>query len=165
MPRSTAGFFVVDLSRPQPSRPPMDLIASELAPSVVGTLIDEVPLIVSANVRPYVVAIVLHRGAVAKHELVAALTPHCSVCDLKEGGWSTLEGDYTESTRLESIVDEVLGEFVAANLLRYNEESRIWVAHNDSIRYWITKATELDASVPPHLLQAYTKNVRPQTHR
>jgi hypothetical protein len=89
----------------------------------VGALIDDLPLIVPANVRPYLIAIVLHRGALAKHELVAALTPHCSMCDLKVGGWSSLEADYSDSTRLETIVDEVLGEFVAQRLLRYNEES------------------------------------------
>lgn len=139
----------------------MNLDASELAPSVVGALIDDLPLIVPANVRPYLVAIVLHRGALAKHEVVAALTPHCSMCDLKVGGWSSLEVDYSDSTRLETIVDEVLGEFVAQGLLRYNEGSQIWVATASSLGYWLTKATELNASLPPHLLQTQTQNVRP----
>ncbi len=131
----------------------MDLHDSELAPSAVGALIDDLPLASPATIRPYLIAIVLHRGAVAEHELVAALTPHCSMCDLKVGGWSTQDGAYLDETRLELVIGEVLGEFVQNGWLRYNEEQERWVAPPTAIRFWVTKATELNASVPMHLLK------------
>ena len=134
---------------------PMDLQQSELAPGTIGPLLDELPLLTHAHVRPYVVALALHRGAVRRPELLAALVPHCPIADLKEGAWSALAGDYLDSTRVELIVDEVLGEFVANKLLRYNEEKDMWVANeNQGLGFWVTKVAELNAQAPLHLLKA-----------
>lgn len=133
---------------------------SELAPGSLGPLLDEVPLLTHAMVRPYVIAAVLHRGAVRAQELYAALTPHCAISDLQTGAWSALEGDYVDNTRLELIVGEVLGEFVEAQHLRYNEEQDLWVAHENALIYWVTKVSELDAQLPRHLLKrAHTCNL------
>lgn len=138
----------------------MNLEESELAPGTVGPLLDDVPLLTHAMVRPYVVSAVLHRGAVRAEELYAALTPHCAITDLQTGAWSALEGDYVEDTRLELIVGEVLGEFVESGRLRYNEEQSLWVAGEDALIYWVTKASELDAQLPRHLLKrANTRNL------
>lgn len=137
----------------------MDLVESEMAPGTVGPLLDELPLLTHAMVRPYVVAIVLHRGAVRACELHAALVSHCPTADLQEGAWSALAGDYIDSTRMELIVDEVLGEFVANKLLRYNEAEDLWVAdEKKGLSYWVTKVAELNANPPMHLLRAAGPN-------
>jgi hypothetical protein len=129
----------------------MKLQESEDCPGTIGPLLDELPLLSSAIIRPYVVAIILHRGAVRPSEICAALTPHCAIVDLQVGAWSDLEYDYLEGTRLEYIVDQVLGEFVSEGHLRYNEENHIWVAPPTALKFWMSKATELDAALPRHL--------------
>jgi hypothetical protein len=139
----------------------MNRLDAELAPSTVGALVDDLPLVSPANIRPYLIAIVLHRGAVAEHELVAALTPHCSMSDLKVGGWSSHEGSYLDNTRLESVIGEILGEFVRDGWLRYNEQHRLWVAPPAAIKFWVTKAIELNACLPIHLLKLHTPNTDP----
>lgn len=130
----------------------MNLEEAEMCPGTIGALIDDVPLLIPAMVRPYVIAAVLHRGAIRRSELLAALTPHCAVADMQVGAWSSLEGDYVDSTRLELVCSEVLGEFVRAGRLRYNEEKTLWVATD--LAFWVTKATELDGTVPFHLLKS-----------
>lgn len=132
----------------------MDLETSEICPGTVGTLIDDVPLLTHAMVRPYVVAIVLHRGAVRLSELCAALTPHCAIAELQVGAWSALEADWLDCTRLELVCSEVLGEFVAANHLRYNGEADMWVAHEAALPFWVSKAAELNSQLPLHLLRS-----------
>jgi hypothetical protein len=129
----------------------MQLETSEMAPGTIGALIDDVPLLIPAMVRPYVIAITLHRGALRRHELIAALTPHLAVADMQTGAWSSLEGDYVDNTRVELVCDEVIGEFVRAGRLWYNDTKDMWTATD--LGYWITKATELDATVPFHLLK------------
>ena len=56
----------------------------ELVPGAVGAFIDEMPMLSSAHVRPYVVASLLHRGAVKHYEILAAITPHCRMDDIKD---------------------------------------------------------------------------------
>lgn len=130
----------------------MDILEAEMCPGAVGPLIDELPMLTTAMIRPYIIAIVLHRGAVRRSEVYAALTPHCVMDDLKVGAWSCTENDWLDCTRMEWLVDQVLGEYVSDGILRYNEETDVWVAAEDSLRFWISKATELDASLPRHLV-------------
>lgn len=130
----------------------MDQAEAEMCPGTIGALIDDVPLLIPAMVRPYVIAAVLHRGAIRRSELLAALTPHCAVADMQVGAWSAMEGDYVDATRLELVCDEVLGEFVRAGRLRYNVVKDLWVAQD--LAFWVTKATELDGTVPFHLLKS-----------
>jgi len=129
----------------------MNTTEAEMAPGTIGPLIDDVPLLIPAMVRPYVIAAVLHRGAIKRHELIAALTPHLAVADMQVGAWSALEADYVDSTRVELVCDEVLGEFVSAGRLCYNDTKDMWTATD--LGYWMTKATELDATIPFHLLK------------
>lgn len=129
----------------------MNLSEADACPGSIGPLLDDLPLLTLAAIRPYVVAIVLHRGAVSPSEVYAALTPHCAIADLQVGAWSELECDYLDCNRLEYLVDQVLGEFVSDGRLRYNEEHNIWVAPSESLRFWMSKATELDAALPRHL--------------
>lgn len=124
----------------------------EITPGACGLLIDETPLLTVSHVKPYIVAILLHRGAVRAHELATGLTPHCSSADLKVGGWDPFEEDYCDDrTRMEAIIDEALGEFVSDGLLRYNEEQDLWVLTANCLPTVVSWVTSLGAKLPQHL--------------
>lgn len=114
-------------------------------------------MLTTAHVRPFAVAIMLHRGAVRHHEIIASLVPHCQAADLKVGGWDPLDNDYCEGTRLEKLVDEVLGEFVAEGIARYNEEQDLWVLTANDLPTVISWVTALGARMPQHLLAEMSK--------
>lgn len=135
----------------------MTLPILEEAPGAVGPLIDDTPLMTTANVRPYVVATLLHRGAVRHSEIIASLTPHCRVDDLKVGGWDPLDEDWCEGTRLEKLVDEVLGEFVSEGLVRYNEAEDLWVLTPRDLPRIISWVAALGAKMPQHLLSEMSR--------
>ena len=125
----------------------------EEVPGFVGACIDEVPRLTTALVRPYVVAILLHRGAVKSHEVIASLTPHCLIDDLRVGEWDPFEQDWCDDkTRAERLVDEVLGEFVIEGLVRYNEEQDLWVLTSQNLPRIISWIAATGARMPPHLL-------------
>lgn len=134
----------------------MNLEESEMAPSLCGLLFDETPLLTQAHVRSFVWPILLYRGAVRPHEVVGAISQVCSVEDLKTGAWDPLEGDYSDRTRAEILVDEVLGEMVSEGLCRYNEARDIWVLNLGSNRENLAKiigiVCSLDSAMPHHLL-------------
>lgn len=128
----------------------------------IGALIDELPLLTHAHVRPYVIAILLHRGAVQSGEIVSSISPHCPVIDLR------ITDDYGDldynKTRLELLVDEVLGEMVAEGILRYNDDKDIWVLspgdrkqHIPKIISWVAT---LGAQLPHHLALELADNPR-----
>jgi hypothetical protein len=121
-------------------------------PGAVGAFIDDLPLLTTAHVKPYVIAILLHRGAVRRDEVIASLTPHCRQDDLRVGAWDPLEGEYCEGTRLEKMVDEILGEFVYDGTLRYNEELDIWVLTTQHLPMVISWVASLGGKMPQHLL-------------
>lgn len=123
----------------------------EVAPGACGLLIDETPVLLAAHVRPYVIAILLHRGAVRRDEVAASLISHCSISDLKVGEWDPFEDDYCESTRLEALIDEVLGDFVSEGILRYNEEQDLWVLIGEKISTIISWVASMGAKLPNHL--------------
>lgn len=131
----------------------------EEMPGFVGAFIDDLPLITTAHVRPYIIAILLHRGAVRRHEVIASLTPHCNTDELKVGGWDPLEGEYCDGTRLEKIVDEVLGEFVYDQILRYNHDQDIWVLTQNHLPTIISWVATLGAKMPQHLLGEMSRDL------
>jgi hypothetical protein len=116
-----------------------------------GLLLDDVPMLLASHVRPYVIAILLHRGAVRSWEVIASLTPHCSHADLRIGEWDPIDDDYCDQTRLEKLIDEVLGNFVAEGVLRYNEEQDMWVLTGNKVSMIISWVTSLGAKLPHHL--------------
>jgi hypothetical protein len=128
-----------------------------LPPGCVGALIDDVPLLTAAHVRPYVVASLLHRGAVRHTEIIASLIPHCSNADLIVGGWDPFDEDYCENTRAEKLVDEVLAEFLIEGLVRYNDEKELWVLTSSNLSRVISWAAALGAKLPGHLLSDMSK--------
>ena len=142
----------------------MDITESEMAPGYCGLLFDDTPLLTHAHVRAFVWPILLYRGAVRPCEVVASLTPVCSVEDLKVGAWDALLGDYGDRSRAELLVDEVLGEMVGEGLCRYNEDQDIWVltlgANRQNVPHVINAVTALDAMMPQHLLADLAKEER-----
>lgn len=131
----------------------------------VGTLIDELPLITHAHVKPYIVAILLHRGAVRFNEIISSISPHCAVVDLRVGAWDEIENcEIEDKTRLELIVEEVLGEMVSSGMLRYNETHDLWVLSVGSnqcnlpkIMNWVSAT---DGQLPHHILLDLSKQQR-----
>lgn len=94
----------------------------------VGPFIDERPIISHANIKPYIIAILLHRGAVSFVEVLTCVSPHCADIDTKIGLWDGLENYQIEDrSRLEILVEEVLAEMVSSHVLRYNNEQGLWV--------------------------------------
>jgi len=129
----------------------------DLPPGSVGAFIEDLPMLTTAHVKPFVVAILLHRGAVRPQEVLASLMPHCRADDLKVGGWDPLDNDYCEGTRVEKLVDEVLGEFVAQGITRYNEEQDLWVLTSKHLPQIISWVTALGGRMPQHLLMEMSR--------
>jgi len=130
---------------------------SNFLPGAVGPFIDELPIVSHANIKPYVIAIALHRGAVRFQEVLTALTPHCPQIDLKIGAWDSLENcEVDDKTRLELLVEEVLGEMVSAGLLRYNAEEDFWVlsvgGNNKNLPTIVNWVSATGAQLPQHIL-------------
>jgi hypothetical protein len=128
---------------------------AELAPGTLGLLFDETPRLTTADVRPFVWAILLYRGAVRAHEVVGALTPICAHAELYSGWSEDLDDD---RTRLEFLVDEVLGDMTANGLLRYSTKADLWVleaGENKRHLPTIIKAVAgIDGSLPKHLIMS-----------
>jgi hypothetical protein len=130
---------------------------TEMPPGCVGALVDDLPLLTTAQVRPYVIATLLHRGAAKDSEIMASLIPHCSGDDLRVGGWDPFDEEYCEGTRLEKMVGEVLGEFVSEKLVRYNEELDLWVLTTNDIPRVISWVASLGGKMPNHLLMEMSR--------
>lgn len=126
---------------------------AELAPGTLGLLMDETPRLTTADIKPFVWAILLYRGAVGAHEVVGALTPICAHAELYSGWSDDLDDD---RTRLEWLVDEVLGDMTAQGLLRYSSRADLWVleaGENKRHLPTIIKAVAgIDGSLPKHLI-------------
>lgn len=123
----------------------------------VGPFIDDRPLLTHATIKPYIIAILLHRGAVSFGEVLAALIPHCSDMDLKIGMWDDIENCHIEDrSRLEVLVGETLGEMVGIGILRYNEEQDLWVLSVGENRKNLPKiinwVAATGAQLPRHIL-------------
>ena len=102
---------------------------AEVAPGTLGLLYDDTPQLTTADVRPFVWAVLLFRGAVKRHEVVGAITPMCAHSELYSG-FSDFLDEEDDRTRLEWLVDEVLGDMVASGLLRYSMKADLWVLNS-----------------------------------
>ena len=126
---------------------------AEIAPGTVGLLFDETPTMTTADIRPFVWAILLYRGAVSTKEVVGAVTPLCGHSELYSG-WSE-DLDLEDSrTRLEWLVQEVLGDMTAKGLLRFSTKADIWVLNSsDKFLPDVIKAVAgIDGSLPAHYI-------------
>jgi len=135
----------------------LTLSRDDFIPGAVGPFIDELPLITHANIKPYIIAVLLHRGAVSFGEIITAVQPHCPQIDLKVGAWDSIENcEIEDKTRLELLVEEVLGEMVAGKLLRYNEDKDIWVLsvgeNLNNLTTIVNWVSATGAQLPQHIL-------------
>lgn len=127
-----------------------------MLPGGVGPFIDENPLLTHAHIRPYIIAILLHRGAVSFAEVLTAITPHCAQIDIKPGAYGELDDCDPDKSRLELLTEEVLGEMVSEQILRYNEEKDLWVLSMGQNKVNLTKVigwvSTVGGQIPHHLL-------------
>ena len=122
---------------------------AEIAPGTLGLLYDKTPQLTTADVKPFVWAIVLFRKAVRKTEVVGSITPVCAHSELYSG-WSEDLDDQDDRTRLEWLVDEVLGDMTACGLLYYDEQDDLWVlsAEDRHLPTVIKAVAGIDGSLP-----------------
>lgn len=126
---------------------------AEVAPGTLGLIFDETPRLTHANVKPFVWAILLYRGAVKQHELIGAITPLCGHGELYSG-WSDDLDPADNRTRLEWLTGEVLGDMTAQGILRYSMKADLWVLNsNDKHLPGVIKAVAgVDGSLPHHYI-------------
>jgi len=126
---------------------------AEVAPGTLGLLYDHTPELTTADVRPFVWAILLYRGAVKRHEVVGALTPICAHSELYSGFSDDMDPD-DDRTRLEWLVDEVLGDWTASGLLRYSTKADLWVLNSNDrhLPDVIKAAAGINGSLPAHYI-------------
>lgn len=133
----------------------MRIEEAEVAPGTLGLIWDETPKLTHADVRPFVWAILLYRGAVKTSEVVGAVTPICAHSELYSG-WSDDLDPEDDRTRLEWLVGEVLGDMVAKGILRYSTLADLFVlsaGENQRHLPEIIKAVAgVNGSLPTHLI-------------
>jgi hypothetical protein len=131
----------------------LNIEEAEIVPGTLGLLYDETPVMTTADIRPFVWAILLYRGAVRTSEVVGAVTPLCGHSELYSG-WSE-DLDLEDSrTRLEWLVQEVLGDMTAEGLLRFSTKGDIWVLNSsDQFLPTVIKAVAgINGSLPSHYI-------------
>jgi len=122
---------------------------AEVAPGTLGLLYDSVPQLTTADVKPFVWAILLFRKAVRKSEVIGSITPVCAHSELYSG-WSDDLDHEDHRTRLDWLVDEVLGDMTATGLLYYDETDDLWIlSAEDRFLPTVIKAVAgIDGSLP-----------------
>lgn len=126
---------------------------AEDVPGYCGPLADDRPRVTHPRVRPFVWAIALVSTGVRREELLASMGHLFPTSDLRVGEVSdALGGNWDDDrSRLELVVDEVLGEMVAEGLLRYREDG-LYVLTLASLKKAISIVCTLNAQLPDHLL-------------
>lgn len=128
---------------------------SEISPGTTGLLIDETPRLTLANVRPFLWAALLYRGAVRPSEIVSLVSVLCSTEALKISNWDEADTDETRSWA-EYLAEELLGDMLASGLCRYNEEEDLWVLtageNRQNVPKIIAAVSSLNSELPKHLL-------------
>ena len=122
---------------------------AEVAPGTLGLLYDSTPQLTTADVKPFVWSIILFRKAVRKSEIVGCITPVCAHSELYSGWSDDLDiEDYR--TRLEWLVDEVLGDMTAEGLLYYDEQDDLWILSSEDkhLPRVIKAVAGIDGSLP-----------------
>lgn len=132
-------------------------------PGSVGSVNDDTPLIMPTQVRPYVVAMLLHCGWVTECSLVAAISPGCNIEDLKVGAWDPLTQDYCDGTRLELLVAGAIAEFEDLGSIEHDPTSgRYYLTDNDLTKVisWVaTLNAQLPASLNRRLAEKQNKAI------
>jgi hypothetical protein len=80
----------------------------------------------------------------------------CSISELKENVWDPVMQEYSDESRLEALINEVLGEMTSEGLVDYNQDLDLWVLELGLNRRNLSKiigvVCSLNASMPNHLL-------------
>lgn len=116
----------------------------------VGQVPEDLPELTHAIIRPYVIAILLHRGSIKLHEIIAAITPHVRTNDLKTC-WEDNCG--LDETKLELFAKEVLKEFEIKKLLCYDLNQDIWMLETDNLTTIISWVTTLNSQLPKTIIE------------
>lgn len=114
---------------------------------------EDKPALNTAIVRPYIIAVLLHRGAVTIDEVMHSLSPHCMPEDLIEGCWDEHYQDYIDCSKAESLVLEVLGEMIGQQVVRYNFEKSRWILIGENVPELIKWVSSLGGQIPAHTIQ------------
>ncbi|MFZ9326282.1 MAG: hypothetical protein ACO24H_02335 [Polynucleobacter sp.] len=122
-------------------------------PGSVGEFKEVVPLTTTAMVRPYIVAILLHRGAVKRSDVIAAISPLCPIDDLKVGNWDPINLREMCGTRLECVVDEALKGMSDNNVIQYNSKEDAYLMNPEKLTTIISWLTTLDARMPSRYIE------------
>ena len=117
----------------------------------VGPLFDENPAATSSRVRPFVISMLLLRGAARTSEIAALMTPHLIRSDILLTSLDPGE----DQTRLELLIGEVFGEFVAEGTLRFQAEKDLYVLTPEGMDKAIAWTCCLNAQLPDHLLTSF----------
>ena len=85
--------------------------------------------------------------------MVGSVTPLCGHSELYSGFSDDLDLD-DNRTRLEWLVDEVLGDWTACGLLRYSTKADLWVLNssNKHLPDVIKAVAGVNGSLPQHYL-------------
>ena len=137
----------------------------ELGGCVGAVLIDEVPLLDHARVKPFIIALLLFRGAVRLSEVVGMLSAVCHEDDRLIGTWDRFLQDYADAPMVEKIAGEVLGEMTSSGLLRYNEEKEIWVLTGNQLSEVINWTQACGGRLPMHLVVTLESKVKHNTEK
>ena len=109
----------------------------------------EPPDLSLADIRPYCISILMHKGYLVRHEIVSTLTCHCNLDDLRIGGVDPSDGLEYDGSRLEKLADQFIGEAVNSGLLEWSESKQAWIlgpSHSGRCLQW---AIALNTSMPP----------------
>ena len=122
---------------------------AEIAPGTTGVLVEDVPKLTTAIVRPFVWSILMFRTGVQSWEVVNSLSAVCSVEDMK-----IHDEDEDDRTWAEICVDTVLAEMLVEGLLRYNEEKDTWVLDYapENVPTVIKAVSGVNGSMPKNFL-------------
>ena len=116
-----------------------------------GLLFDEYPVVTISRVRPFVASLLLLRGAVRCCEVAACLSSHVQREDILVGGCPETFFDHENITRLESIVNQTLAEYVADGLIRFRDDG-LYVVTPKGLQKLVAWTCALNAQLPDHLL-------------
>lgn len=125
---------------------------AEVAPGALGLLYDNTPELTTADVRPFVWAVLLYRGAVKDSEVIHSISSVCAHSELYSG-WSEFLDVEDNRTRLQWLVDEVLGEMVSSGILRYSMKADLWVLNANDLH--LSEIIKAVAGVNGSLPKAY----------
>lgn len=136
---------------------------SDLPP---GSVFDDPPRLLLANLRAYAIAILLHKGSITECELEATLVPHCNIDDLKVGGIDPFDEQELMGTRLQKLVTNIINELVAEETVEWSSATKRWVLTLKCPSRIVKWAIATNGMLPPPIRQYvgsdYLEEVRAQ---